>query len=213
MQSVGSHTIPCFGILMPLSLDRALSWLPGFAVHSFALYQKKLKIPSPFGNGRNSHFLFADLLETGGTAISFLHSLLHSFIGSSIAADYLLLRHSQGGLLNSQGPDNPKTERKEKNLRLVETGGTAISFLLTFWKRAEQPFPFCTRCFIYSFVLNQLQPEYFLRQENTQALATWLCAGIQSPVLTCHTTNLPHLSLLQGELATIFQQRACVPQN
>ena len=29
----------------------------------------------------------------------------------------------------------------------METGGTAISFLLTFWKRAEQPFPFCIRCF------------------------------------------------------------------
>ena len=38
-----------------------------------------------------------------------------------------------------------------KNPHLLETGGTAISFLLTFWKRAEQPFPFCIRCFIHSF--------------------------------------------------------------
>ena len=61
---------------------------------------------------------------------------------------------------------------------------------------------------------NHLQPEHLLRQENIQALATWLCAGIQSPVLSCHTTNLPHISILiQGELATNCQQRACVPQD
>ena len=163
---------------------------------SFFRSLPKRKKLSPFGNGRNSHFLFAHRLETSGTAFSFLHSLLYSFvqamqlitfcfaftrwsvkqpgtgqphdrkqkkktspfgngrnshfpfafvasfIRASIAADYLLLRHSQGGLLNSQGPDNPKTGRKKKSsplgngrnshflfADLLETGGTAISFL------------------------------------------------------------------------------------